>query len=56
MGEKLRAVLCLIAIATLVAFVQTLDYGDQQQAQAAAPSGHYLAWRDEMLKTTGETK
>lgn len=52
MRETIKATLCLLAIAVLVALAQTMDYNDQQQAQAAAPSGDYLAWHNEMLATT----
>lgn len=47
-----KATLYLIAIAALIALAQTMDYNDQQQAQAAAPSGDYLAWHNEMLAAT----
>ncbi len=52
--SKTLTTLCLIAIAALVMFAQTIDYNDQQ-AQAAAPSADYIAWHREMLAATSDT-
>lgn len=53
MSEKKKATLCLVAIAALIAFAQTADYHDQQQA--AAPSSDYIEWHREMLAATQDT-
>lgn len=46
----------LAAIAILIAFAQTQDYNDQQEAEATTRHDAYIAWHNEMVAATGETK
>jgi lysophospholipid acyltransferase (LPLAT)-like uncharacterized protein len=58
MSEKTKAILSLIAIAVLIAFAQTMDYKEQIQQEAVANTRQniYIAWHNEALAATGETK
>ncbi|MGA8147794.1 MAG: hypothetical protein WB870_09510 [Gallionellaceae bacterium] len=65
MKESTKALLCLIAIAILVAVAQTMDYSDQvrmeaeqkaeMKAQQAQRRADFMAWRNAMA-ATGERK
>ena len=58
MSENLKAALCLIALAIVMALVQTADFHDQQriEAEASVAQAGYVAWREAMLRATGDTK